>query len=140
MTDRTLSAGDGFTVEVLHIYARGPNDPPGNQRIYICNDCRRSRAQGHADGCPNIPKPQPVAVPTTLSAAALDALDATRADEPDGTWSLTMTEAQHNVIMAMARRTEAADRKLAAVDAVLTAFPAEWTVFKRDIRRALAED
>jgi hypothetical protein len=79
-------------------------------------------------------------VPTTLSAAALDALDATRADEPDGTWSLTMTEAQHNVIMAMARRTEAADRKLAAVDAVLTAFPAEWTVFKRDIRRALAED
>ena len=55
----------------------------------------------------------------TLSAAELDAIDATRADEPDGTWSLTMTEAQHHVIMAMARRTEAAERENALLTRAL---------------------
>jgi hypothetical protein len=78
----------------------------------------------------------------TLSTAELDAL-ANRTEDgllyAHGLRGVVMDGEDVARLVAMARRTEAAERKLAAVDAVLTAFPAEWTVFKRDIQRALQE-
>jgi hypothetical protein len=72
----------------------------------------------------------------TLSAAALDALEQIATDP---------TTSKHHVqqalltVIAQARRTEAAERKLRHVEALCEG-PLAWTVNHNDIRRALAED
>lgn len=41
---------NGFT-RALHVYQRGPGDPPGNCYVWHCDECDRFIEQGHADTC-----------------------------------------------------------------------------------------